>query len=111
MYVLFSLMHAFSMGGTNSGRMNLCFDYVAREDRRYILGIKATISGLIGFATSLLAAWLVKNIEQNGNTLFGISLYPQQLLFGFTAVMLMVLLTFFLPQLKKNSPTKSLPQS
>ncbi len=102
LYILFYLLYSFSMGGTNSGRMNLCFDYVAREDRRYILGIKATISGLVGFATSLLAAVLVEKIGQNGNALFGISVYPQQVLFAFTAIMLVSLLFFFLPQLQKK---------
>ncbi|MBQ9798191.1 MAG: MFS transporter [Clostridia bacterium] len=102
LYILFYLLYSFSMGGTNSGRMNLCFDYVAREDRRYILGIKATISGLVGFGTSLLAAVLVGYIEGNGNVLFGISLYPQQLLFGITTVMLVALNLFFLPRLQKQ---------
>ena len=78
------------------------FDYVAREDRRYILGVKATVSGLIGFASSLLAAVVVEKIEQNGNLLFGRTIYPQQLLFFITAVMLAALVIFFLPRLQKK---------
>lgn len=102
LFVIFYLCHSFSMGGINSGRMNLCFDYVAREDRRYILGVKATVSGLIGFASSLLAAVVVEKIEQNGNLLFGRTIYPQQLLFFITAVMLAALVIFFLPRLQKK---------
>ena len=102
LYVLFYLCYSFSMGGTNSGRMNLCFDYVAHEDRRYILGIKATVSGLVGFGASLLAALLVDGIEERGNTLLGLSVYPQQVLFGFTALMLATLVIFFLPRLDKR---------
>ncbi|MBQ9131207.1 MAG: MFS transporter [Clostridia bacterium] len=102
LYVLFYLCYSFSMGGTNSGRMNLCFDYVAHEDRRYILGIKSTVSGLVGFGVSLLAAVLVENIEKNGNTLFGLSIYPQQVLFAATALMLTALVVFFLPRLEKK---------
>ena len=102
LYVLFYACYSFSMGGTNSGRMNLCFDYVSHEDRRYILGIKATVSGVVGFGASLLAAMLVERIEQNGNTLFGFSVYPQQVLFGITAVMLAMLVLLFLPGLEKK---------
>lgn len=55
LYPLYTLCYAFSLGGTNSGRTNLCFDYVAHEDRRYVLGVKAAFSGLVDFGVTLLA--------------------------------------------------------
>ncbi len=101
LYPVFSICYAFSMGGTNAGRTNLCLDYAKHEDRRYILGIMSAISGVCGFLVTLAASALVERIEQNGNALFGISMYPQQLLFGISAVMLLALAFFYLPLFSK----------
>lgn len=103
LYPLFSLCYAFSLGGTNSSRTNLCLDYVSHADRRYILGIKAAISGIAGFLATLLASSIVKHIESNRNTLFGIPIYPQQLLFAGSAILTLILAFGFLPFLKKES--------
>ena len=101
LYPVFSLCYAFSMGGTNAGKTNLCLDYAAREDRRYILGIQSAISGICGFCVTLLVSLLVERVEKNGNMLFGISVYPQQILFIFSAVMLLCLAFFYMPLFKK----------
>ncbi len=101
LYPVFSLCYAFSLGGTNAGRTNLCLDYAKKEDRRYILGIQHAISGVCGFLVTLLASVLVERIEQNGNVFLGISLYPQQLLFGISAVAMLALAFGYLPLLGK----------
>lgn len=101
LYPVFSLCYAFSLGGTNAGKTNLCLDYAAREDRRYILGIQSAVSGICGFFVTLLVSFLVEHVEKNGNVLFGISVYPQQILFVFSAVMLLGLAFFYMPLFKK----------
>ena len=101
LYPVFSLCYAFSLGGSNAGRNNLCLDYVSHEDRRYVLGIQHAISGVLAFVATLGASALVEHVEQNGNRLFGISVYPQQILFAASAVMLLILAFGFLPFLKK----------
>ncbi len=107
LYPVFSLCYAFSLGGTNAGRTNLCLDYAAHEDRRYILGIQSAVSGVCGFFVTLLASLLVERVEKNGNTVFGISVYPQQILFGVSAVMLLALAFLYLPHLSKPSRIES----
>lgn len=101
LYPVFSLCYAFSLGGSNAGRTNLCLDYVSFENRRYVLGIKDAITGIFGFVATLLASVIVEYVEKNENCLFGISLYPQQLLFAFSAIMLFILAFAFLPRLKR----------
>ena len=102
LYVAFYLCYAFSIAGTNSSLINLCFDYVEHEDRRYILGVKNSISGVIAFITSLLWGGVVSFIQGNGNTLFGITFYPQQVLSAISAVITLALVVFVLPTLKKG---------
>ena len=108
-YPLFSLCYAFSLGGTNAGKTNLCLDYVSHENRRYILGAQHAISGVIAFLATLGAAALVTYIESEMP--FGSSVYPQQILFAISAVMLLLLNLFLLPKLiklnnKKNTTSK-----
>ena len=100
LYPVFSLCYAFSLGGSNAGRTNLCLDYVSFEDRRYVLGIKDAIRGVCDFGATIPASLLVEYVEKNGNRLFGFSVYPQQILFAFSAAMLLILAFGFLPRLK-----------
>ena len=100
--VAFYLCYAFSIAGTNSSLTNLCFDYVEHEDRRYILGVKNALSGVIAFATSLGFGAIVNLIEGRGNLLFGMTVYPQQLLSLISAVITLALVVFVLPTLKKD---------
>jgi len=68
------------MAGSNSGMMNIVFDYVHHEDRPYALGIKSAIGGLTGFLLSLVGAKVVSAVQANGNILFGRTIYAQQIL-------------------------------
>ncbi|MBQ8388001.1 MAG: MFS transporter [Clostridia bacterium] len=102
LYIVFYLCYAFSIAGTNSSLTNLCFDYVEHEDRRYILGVKNSISGIIAFITSLAWGAIVSYIQGQNNTIFGITVYPQQLLSLISAVITLTLVVFVLPTLKKD---------
>ena len=101
LYPIFSLCQGFSSGGSNAGRTNLCLDYVEHENRRYVLGIKEAICGMVSFVATVVASFVVTWVENNGNQIFGFSIYPQQLLFAISAIMLLALAFFFLPKLKK----------
>ena len=100
-YPIFSLCYAFSLGGTNAGKTNLCLDYVKHEDRRYILGVQHAISGIISFIATLGAAVLVEYIETAKP--FGTNVYSQQILFGISAVMLILMNIFLMPKLKRDN--------
>ena len=103
-YPFFSLCYAFSLGGTNAGKTNLCLDYVDHEDRRYILGVQYAISGVVAFLATLGASALVEYIEKAKP--FGENIYPQQILFGISAVMLVLMNIFLMPKLKLNRENK-----
>lgn len=101
LYVVFSLCHAFALGGINSSRINLCLDYIDNKDEsRYVLGVKDAICGIIGFLSTLAASALVSYIESNGNVFIGLKVYPQQVLFVLGAIILIFISVCFLPKLK-----------
>ena len=80
-YLVFVIFYGFSTAGINSGLLNLVYDYVVPADRAAALGIKNACGGFVGFLASLGAgAALAKIQEMGGLTVFGHTLYAQQVL-------------------------------
>lgn len=80
LYTVYYMFYAIYMAGANSGIMNLAFDYVDEKNRASALGIKSALGGTAGFLASLLGARILSVVQANGNTLFGHTIYAQQLL-------------------------------
>lgn len=81
-YIMFSLhyiLYGIAMGGINSSLINLCYDYAPVEKRVGALAVTQAISGVIGFLTATLSGLLVDKIQANGNSLFGLNAYAQQI--------------------------------
>jgi len=77
-YTIYYALYAVAMGGINSALTNLVFDYVAPAARSNALALSQAVSGVAGFLTTLVVSGLVTYIQNGGNTLFGISVYAQQ---------------------------------
>ena len=86
MFAVYSCIYAVSMAGINSGLMNIIFDYVPNDDRAPALGIKSAFGGLAGFFSTFLGAYIVHTIQSKGNLLFGMTIYPQQILSAITTI-------------------------
>jgi MFS family permease len=90
----YMVFHAFCMAGLNSNMMNIVYSYV---DERYFVqasAIKNSIGGLCGFVTAILASRLLGYIQANGNMIFGIHIYGQQVLALISTVLVLVALIF-----------------
>ena len=78
--IFFVIIHNISAAGTSANFLNITYSYV---DEKYFVqasAIKNSIGGVCGFLSSLAAGALVKYIQANGNSLFGISVYAPQVL-------------------------------
>jgi len=80
MFALYYIFHGIAMGGVNSGMFNLVFDCAKPEERADSLAVCQSISGLCGFLITLAFSLVVTGMQQNGNQLFGMTVYAQQLL-------------------------------
>lgn len=78
LYPIYSICHAIGQGGINSALINLCYDYVPFSKRADALAFSQAAAGLTGFLAALCASPLVSHIQANGNRLFGIPVYAQQ---------------------------------
>ena len=67
-----------AMAGINSSITNLIFDYVHGPKRRSALAVNSAIGGAAGFLATCLMSPVVARIQQAGNALFGLNVYPAQ---------------------------------
>ena len=89
---IYTILRAVATAGLNQNSFNIAYSYV---DSNYIteaLAIKNCIGGLCGFGASLIGSRILKYVQSNGNSIFGIELYGQQLLGGISFVLVLVAL-------------------
>lgn len=94
LFTLHYLLFALGSAGITSGEINLIYECVDHEHRMGALALKGTLSGLAGFATTLLISPLVDRIQANGNKFLGLDLYAQQVLSAMTCLILVGLLIY-----------------
>lgn len=108
LYTVHYMLYAVAMAGVNSATINLIYDYVGQERRTGALALNNTFSGFAGFFTTLAVSPLVSYIQSNGNKLFGISIYAQQVVSIIATALLVVLLIYLNTVVKriKNNKTE-----
>ncbi len=96
-YIIYHILHCIAMAGINSATINLIYDYVEPNQRVQALALKQTLAGFAGFFITLIISPLVQLIQNNGNYIFGLPLYAQQVtsLFSFVVVLLIIVYMFF----------------
>lgn len=96
-FSIYCILHGIAMGGVNSALVNLIFDYAPEESRSDSLAVCQALSGIVGFFTTLTLSPVISLVQNNGNKIFGISIYAQQLL----AVVSFVLSAFLVFYVRK----------
>ena len=102
----YTVFYSVSFAGLNQNSYNIVYSYV---DSKYIvqaMAIKNSIAGVIGFLISLVAGRILSFIQGNGNTLFGIKIYGQQLLAVFSVLILIVTIIYVYTVIEKQSVKK-----
>ncbi len=87
--IAYTIIYNVSCAGTSQNLINLTYSYVERKYFVQASAIKFSISGLCGFAASMLGSRILSAVQTNGNMLFGITVYGQQVL---SAVSLLIVL-------------------
>lgn len=79
MFLLYYVFHGMALGGINSALINLIYDYVTPEQRADSLAICQSMAGVTGFASTLLVSPLITMVQSNGNQVFTMTMYAQQI--------------------------------
>ncbi len=102
LYAIHYILYAVSLAAISGGLLNLVFTEVPNHLRMCAYALEQGISGLSGFLVSTLGGLLVGYIQTNGNVLFGISAYAQQILSAIGAVFTLVAILWLQTGLKKS---------
>ncbi|MBR7141045.1 MAG: MFS transporter [Clostridia bacterium] len=101
LYPIFLCLHAIGMSVINSATINLIYDYVAPERRTVAYAFQHTVAGVAGFLVVTALSPLVTLVQNNGNNIFGLTVYAQQLCALFSALVCVVAVVYIIFVLKK----------
>ncbi len=83
--IIFSVLHCVSLAGSNQNSFNIVYDYVENDCIVQALAVKNCIGGVCGFLASLIASRLLAVIGEEGISVFGLTVYGQQILSAISA--------------------------
>lgn len=78
--VIYTILYNASLAGTNQNNFMLSYNYVENKYLTQAMAIKNSISGLLGFFAAIVGGKILSLVQTNGNSLFGVPMYGQQLL-------------------------------
>jgi MFS family permease len=90
MFILYWIVATFGCAAFSLGTDAIFFELVEAEHRTSAIAMKNIIAGPIGFLTTTALTPILSYIQDNGNKIFGIRLYYQQL-FGFIALIILTI--------------------
>ena len=76
-------------------------DYVKEENRSVAIGWKSAIGGVAGFLTACIESAFIEKVESNGNVIFGLTVYPQQIL-SLVSTIILIILAIYLYKVVRN---------
>ena len=109
MAIVYTIIFCFPSFAVGSNFDNLLLDYTDANYYTYAIALRNTVAGMISFGASVLSSSLLNHIQGNGNTLFGISVYAQQVQAALSLgciIILYLLATFVLTKLPKAQHEK-----
>lgn len=104
-FALYQILQGIASGGISSALINVVFESVPVENRADSLAITQAIAGTCGFLATLAVSPLISYVQNNGNRLFSIPVYAQQVtsvVSAFLILLTVVYLSFVIMKKKKN---------
>lgn len=94
LYLIYQIPHSCALATLSGSLVNVLLQYVKPQERVSSQGIYAASNGLFTFLGSVLGGQLLTMIQTNGNHLFGISVYGQQVLSLISCIALFFLVIY-----------------
>lgn len=94
LYTVYYVLYCVAMAGINGSMINIVYDYVPSTRTSGVLAIKQSVSGIVGFLTVLALTPLMPFIKGKGNSVFGMTVYSQQI-FAVISLLIVLFLAVF----------------
>ena len=101
MFLIANTVYHLGAAGNNFAFVNLIYEYSSPKSLASTLSVAYAIAGLVGFFATTLMSIAVEYIQTNGFSFFGISLYAQQVISFFSALVCVALVIFLRTSFKK----------
>lgn len=92
--VIYTVLYNVCLAGINQNAFNMTYSYVKSDYISQALALKGSIGGILGFGASIVGSRILSVVQENGNRIFGITLYGQQLLSAISFVLIVVAIVF-----------------
>ncbi len=100
--VVFTILYNCAYAGTNQNSFNMVYSYVDSKYIIHAMAIKNCIGGLFGFGASILGGKILDTIQANGNMIFGVHIYGQQVLSALSFITVVVGIVFITKVVEKQ---------
>lgn len=110
--IVYTILYGLPSFAIGSNFDNFLLDYTDANYYAYAFALCQTIGGMISFGASVFSGTLLDTIQANGNTLFGIPIYAQQvqaMLSLVCVIALFLLTTFVLNKIPTNRKENEAP--
>lgn len=104
MFIIYWIVATFGCAAFSIGTDAILFEMVAEDQRTTAIAMKNIIAGPLGFLTTTALTPLLNYIQSNGNTIFGIHIYGQQLFSVFSMIILGIACIMFFNFAKTHNP-------
>ncbi len=78
--IVYHLLHNIGYAGVNQNTFNIAYSYVEADFISQAMAFRSAISGIVGFVGALVGARVLAIVQANGNMIFGIHIYGQQVM-------------------------------
>ena len=92
--LIFTLLYQMSFAGTNQNTFNMMYGYVDDEYILSAMAVNNSVRGVFGFLASFAGSFILSEIQQSGNSLFGVNIHAQQVLCFISALLTAAALIF-----------------
>ena len=89
-----TMLYQMSFAGTNQNTFLLIYAFVESDDIMPALAVNSSIRGMSGFLASLIGGRVLASVQAAGSTVFGRTLYGQQLLHALAFVLIVLALIY-----------------
>jgi MFS family permease len=95
MYIIYSVVHTLGVAALSVSRTNILLEMIPRQNHVAAISLNAIATGILSFLTTLALSPVVSLVQKSGNTVFGISIYAQQLLSALAVLLYLILIVYY----------------
>lgn len=92
--IVHTVLYYISMAGTVQNTVNMCFGCVQPENLVAAMAIRSAVAGVCAFIASMVGSRIMTLVQRNGNALFGIPVYGQQVLSALSVAIILAAVVF-----------------